>query len=360
MLQNRAILNEYKGVLFEYLSAVEISSRYELSDTLISNIDSKKLYRYSHYEKLILLNEPSWMILIEQAAVKFTDELLMFLKLSKIEKVLNICLQGNQQSKNDKETDLLLETTSGNYLLSLKFYKSLSGVNTKSAGIFSLINTYFENYNPKLILTLQNDLCEFTYLNYISFMEEMFQVMNEPIIPKSKMESNKDYCLRVNNLFKTYLTKHDISSYPGKLIGEYKESLLKYYAKLSKYIFDIFVKLKNENPVNFKKVIVSLCGFKDASQIQCIVTHDEISESQNDIKIIRENVQVSFNSSAELYSSLNSIELINHKNTSYFEIKFTNYLLQIRVKPMNTFTTPGIKINCSLKNNISSRGRLDN
>lgn len=34
---------------------------------------------------------------------------------------------------------------------------------------------------------------------------------------------------------------------------------------------------------------------------------------------------------------------------SSFEIYFPKQVLQIRVKPMNKFTTPGLKVNCSVK-----------
>ena len=37
---------------------------------------------------------------------------------------------------------------------------------------------------------------------------------------------------------------------------------------------------------------------------------------------------------------------------STFELKFPGRILQIRVKPMNVFTTPAVKINCSTKDLI--------
>ena len=54
-----------------------------------------------------------------------------------------------------------------------------------------------------------------------------------------------------------------------------------------------------------------------------------------------------------LYENLKAFKIGPIKdNLSSFEIKAGTMILQIRVKPMNIFTTPAVKINCSIKETI--------
>ena len=52
----------------------------------------------------------------------------------------------------------------------------------------------------------------------------------------------------------------------------------------------------------------------------------------------------------DLDEELRSLKFrMDDKEKSSFEISLSKILLQIRCKPMNKFTVPGLKINCSIK-----------
>jgi hypothetical protein len=94
------------------------------------------------------------------------------------------------------------------------------------------------------------------------------------------------------------------------------------------------------NQESFTNSLPRLLGFGSKEIVQLICFHD--------FKLNKEPVVKMFPFSC-VEKDLRNHEILPFNNTSFVEIKIGNWMLQLRVKPMNKFTTTSIKINCAVK-----------
>jgi hypothetical protein len=129
------------------------------------------------------------------------------------------------------------------------------------------------------------------------------------------------------------------SHLPGKLPTEMKKILYQFYFEINSKIFDIFFKMESISPAKLNKCLFPLLGFGEKGIIRMTCYH---SDNYSSLKFTLSSLdQLKDGKLGRLKDGLSS-----------FEIIFPGRILQIRVKPMNVFTTPAVKINCSTKDVI--------
>jgi hypothetical protein len=81
-------------------------------------------------------------------------------------------------------------------------------------------------------------------------------------------------------------------------------------------------------------------GFSSPDILQLICFHDFKSQGE---------LQVELHGFADIQPALQKAQLRPFNQTASVDIEMGEVSLQIRVKPMNKFTTTAIKMNCSVK-----------
>lgn len=320
--QNEALLNEYKGNIFEFLTGIYLSRPYNLEILYISNINSEIKDRLTMYEEFIRIKFPQIHTALNTLSLKTADEIKKYLDINQV-LLKKIDLIGKSVATNNNqfwgETDLALTDIDNNILkLSLKLSKDHSYTNTKSAGIKSFIEKYFYHFsearNLQLILNREIDFL------FSKMAHELYTLEGLPF----KGRFDEAWSSRFSEL-------------PGELNSTQKEILFKYYSALNSALFEKINVFFLENKVHFVENILALIGFSKRDIIQVTTFH------QN-----HQFKKIMINTISNL--DMNNIQLKRPNDSShFFEIELSSFVLQIRIKPMNKFTTASYKVNCSIK-----------
>jgi len=131
-----------------------------------------------------------------------------------------------------------------------------------------------------------------------------------------------------------------LSELPGELNEEDRRILKSYYARLSNEMRVILEKAQLMNSELFSQSLLPLMGFGNQRLVQVVCYHDFHGEQKNKIEI---------HQASELSVDFGLVRFKPTLNTASVDILFGKIELQIRIKPMNKFTTTAIKINCSVK-----------
>jgi hypothetical protein len=338
-LQIESLLNECKGNLFEFLVAQWLSKRLKREDFFLLNLPRDFRGRLQFYEETIRKNDPDLLrnlpILAESVGIEISNHALFTGKTD-----LSFMVIGKMVATNDNElwneTDIVAIEGEGaeakKYFLSLKLTKDHSYTNTKSAGIKSFIEKYFSSFGS-LAKKLQNELNQ--------EVDESFQMMGHKLYESADMEFKGSFGAEWSDHY---------TELPGELSAAMKEIVHQNYFRVALKLHDFLGKLYKESPSKFYQCLHALCGFgnPDIIQVHCfhqnarlkaveIKTHEDFFTGQADeitIRALKENV-------------------------GSFDIAFQNFTLQLRVKPMNKFTTAAYKINCSIKINEKQNASED-
>ena len=123
-----------------------------------------------------------------------------------------------------------------------------------------------------------------------------------------------------------------------------KGPIRRFYFEIIEKIFHIFQAMNKESPTKFQDCLFPLMGFGNRGIVQAICFHGIEGGDKYHLKGTRVKM------AKELEGNLKKIRVMDMKmDLSSFEVRAGNLILQIRVKPMNVFTTPAVKINCSVK-----------
>jgi hypothetical protein len=317
--EKEALINELKGNLFEYLLALSLSKIHQVEGNFYNSFQGEIKKRLIGYEGILLKNDPFLFKKLPILAQEMAKEINKVLPA----KVDNILVVGKGAFRfNLKEADLIVESGEDLIPLSIKLCKANSFVNTKSAGVKSFIKTYFNRF-PKHDLWQR----ELNVVVDLSF-ERMARILYEKAGLRYIGGFSKDWY------------ESGFSDLPGKLPLEMRKIVRDFYFEINSKIYDIFIQMEKESSEEFKDCLPPLLGFGDKSIIQATCYHKEVfGEKYFPVKI-----------SINRADPPKEWELGNLKNgLSSFELKIPGRILQIRVKPMNVFTTPAVKINCSTK-----------
>lgn len=327
--QNEALINEFKGNLFEYLVGQKLSQASNIESDFIHSFGGELKNLLGSYELWLRKNDPVCLRELPSLAAQTCSELSSKLP-SKINKIRVVGKSaGGSHNEVVGEADIILEGPENITPISLKLCKKGAFVNTKSAGIRSFFHKYFSPTFGNIATEKQNHLDDFLDQSFERMGHELYQSCGLEF--KGKFDS--DWTL---------------GELPGQLEPEMREIIWKHYQRVIKEIYNSVLEFFNTNEDTLKKSLKLLLGFGEENLIQAICFHKEVSlggkKSRyqfSELKIHKE----------EDFFGNNSIIKINELKAgiSSFEIVLNNFVLQIRVKPMNKFTVPAMKINCSLK-----------
>jgi hypothetical protein len=317
-IQNQALLNEFKGNLFEYLVGNGLAKNYGLEGQFARDFNGGLRAQLKEYELWLRQNGPEILRQLPELA-KATG--------LQLEKVLErgplaIKVTGKLGQVTFKEMDLAYETPNGLTPISLKLCKERSYVNTKSAGIRSFISKYFEAFERAGMW--QKDLNLLLDVSYQQLTDELYD----------RVEMAPD------RQFKNWPLSH----LPGQLPEELRPLLFAHYTRVVKKIYQAFTFFLESDRELFKSCLLPLMGFGLENMVQATCYHGSDGGQDYQLK------SVSIRRHNEVKEKLDGLILRPLKDgISSFEFELEGLLFQIRVKPMNKFTSPALKINCSLR-----------
>lgn len=315
--KKEALFNEVKGSLFEFLVGKNIALKTIGELNYIDSIDKNYLTVLSQQDRMVRQFYPEMLPFLQDVSKISAEKLFNFIG----EDVSSINLKGKLSNGLEihDETDLLISTKEKSHKVSLKLNKQGAFVNTKSGGIKSFFSTYF----PFLDKNIQ--------MKFNEFVDVEFNRM--------ALELHHQHDLDFNGNFDGWIAEN-LSELPGELDQDDRQILKAYYSRISKEMHSIITTAYLESQSDFSQALLPLIGFSSPEIIQLICFHDFKSNGKPEVEIHAAN---------EMYPKLSNLKIREHQNTASVEIFFGESDLQIRVKPMNKFTTTAIKINCSVR-----------
>lgn len=326
-IKRKNLHNEYKGALFEYLIGEEISLHYNLFSLFTKNIPVKLLRFLKKYQEKIFNVDPQ---LIRNLPL-FARESMIHLKKYLPENASGVFLVGKNFGDRHKdeyfESDIYVTRSEGDdFKLSLKLCKWNAFVNTKNGGVQSFIERYFpfpDAFHVQEKINLKLD----------QYYEEMVKELL--ILGGFKWLQSDDM---MAFFLKNWQSKY--SNLPGELPIEMREILFDFYFKIISEIYKVIESYYEENPKVFLESLYPLLGFGGPGIYQLNAFHHQ-HESLKGVHVICFN---------EIFNESKNLKIEPpKKGTSSFHLVFKYYMLQVRVKPMNSFMVKGLKVNCSVK-----------
>jgi hypothetical protein len=318
-VKKEALFNEVKGSLFEYLVASELAKTGKIELDFQRSIDRNYLNVLSQQDRMVRQFYPEMLPFLQEASKRAVKSILDFLGEVPVSLKLVGKFSNSPAHQEIHEADLLLGTNSGDLPLSLKLNKKHAFVNTKSGGIKS----FFFQYFPFILPELQEDFNRFVDREFTRMASELHQIHD--------IEYSGDFQLWIGL---------GLSELPGELDPPSRSILKNYYARIAKRMHEIFKLMINDQPEAFQSALPTLLGFSSPSIIQVIYFHTFPEDQESVIDIHNWN---------ELSHELKKVQLKEFGEISSVEFQIGNWDLQVRVKPMNKFTTTAMKINCSVK-----------
>ena len=323
-VQKEALLNEYKGNLFEFLVGLTLSRAYHLESNFYENLNQEYKQRLVMYEEFIREHFYDLIKNLSELSEKTVYVLIDYLQYHQIQ-LKQVHIIGKNVATNDNElwgeTDIVLalekNNSPSNLKISLKLSKEASDTNSKSAGVRSFLEKYFSLFKESEIdQTEFNQQCDFLFQNFGAKLYEL-----EGLTFKGRFDKEWE---------------DHYPSLPGELKEEQQKNLFHYYSEQARLLHEILLKYSQQNKKQFLKCLYPLMGMADKDLIQVITFHKD--HHYKETKIIE-------NSEENLDFNINPYRESSH----LIEIVFKKKILQLRIKPMNKFTTQSYKVNCSVK-----------
>jgi hypothetical protein len=315
-----SILNEYKGNLFEFLVAQRLAQAFSIEGQFLSDLLPVYKEQLIKYELELKKLDSELSLKLPRLAQKTFDYLFNELNFLPV-KIFLVGKVASHSSQDLESTDILLLNAINELKgISLKLSKDQSFINTKSGGVRSFLQEYFCHGE---VASFQNELNLKMNVLYQAFAHELYEIFD----------------LGEFDDFKRY-RKEGFSELPGSLDGEARGSLLKYYNDSIKVFYDYLQQLQSLDPDLFQQGILRLIGFTDKNLIQVLVSHEN-----HEIKKIQYYSIDEFQNNFFEFREKTSQDL----TTSSLHLESKKLTLQIRLKPMNVFTTASMKVNCSIK-----------
>lgn len=318
--KKEALFNEVKGSLFEYLVARELAVKAGQELNFQRSLDRNYLTVLSQQDRMVRQFYPEMLPFLNAASVATAKSITQYFEEMPTDpKVVGKFSNSVQLSSELHEADLLLTVKNKTIPVSLKLNKKHAYVNTKSGGIKSFFTQYFSFINP--------------------MVQEKFNQFVDMEFNRMALDLHALHDLEYPGHFNLWVKK-GLSELPGELDQESRGVLKAYYARIAHEMHAIFEQAYQENPEAFKDSLPALMGFSSRDILQVIYFH-EFPENPDPLIEIHSNEDVG--------PGLAGTKIREFNGTSSVEFEIGNWSLQVRVKPMNKFTTTAIKINCSVK-----------
>lgn len=332
-----AYLNEYKGILFEFMVANHCTQNKNInlfyqqfpSDFLKRLYFAEEQIRNQDLALYSFLNEASF--LTAQKILALTGSHVVTVTL--LGKLFSDHRDFNKKNKEliPIEADMALVVSEGEslvikkYYISLKFCKNQSFVNTKSGGLKTFISKYF--YAFPEALNFQKKINQLSLEYYSLMVKELHQLAG----------------LKNQGLYFSAEYKSLYSELPGGVPKEFQNVIFSYYHRCILMIEEVFHSMAQSNFELFTALLTPLCGISspDLIQAKCFYHKAQGQYSLSTIQI---------DHFEGLKDDLKQASFAQAKNShSSFELILPHKTLQIRLKPMNVYTTMALKVNCSIK-----------
>lgn len=332
--QKQALINEYKGNLLEFLTAKELADVFKIENEFLTSIGpglTSRLQNYQFELRELDINLYRKLPQMAKDVVNCLQKNIEFVPtkiqlLGKLSQTYSSAKDSENSFQNQYgESDILLSSDSQVQGLSLKMVKDGAFINTKSAGIKSFFQQYF---------SLAKGLEFQERLNLV--VERGFKQMSH------RLHEIAD--LPFNGSFDSTWTNAGYSELPGQLPTQMREVLAEWYHQIIQEVYYFIQESMKDYPSEIEESWPRLCGFSSTQLWQVILFHKNKKDN------MYESWRASVYSPGDFVDIWKSPTLQPLKTgLSSFEIDFKKFILQIRVKPMNKFTTAALKVNLSIK-----------
>lgn len=317
--KKEALFNEVKGSLFEYLVAKQLAVLNNSELSFHESLDKNYLNVLSQQDRMVRQFYPEMLQFLNSVSKKSVDTLVPYLKeLPSSPKLMGKFINSSLKDEIN-EADLLIQTSKGAIPLSLKLNKKNAFVNTKSGGIKSFFSLYFPFLSSKY--------------------QQSFNQRVDMEFERMAIDLHALHDLEYPGSFSLWVKK-GFSELPGELSEGERKILKNYYARLAKELHAILSEAQKQDALSFGDSLAPLMGFSSPQILQLVCFHDFKSTDEAEVLI---------HPFSEISQALSLSSILPFGNISSVEIDVGEWQLQIRIKPMNKFTTTAIKINCSVK-----------
>lgn len=317
--QKEALINEMKGNLFEYLVGEALAHHYGIEKDFIEGLPLNLRTQLTRYEAWLRKGDPHLLSRLPFLSQKVARALVPRLpkEVRKVRTIGKIAGASHDQTWN--EADILVDQIP----ISLKLCKDHSYVNTKSGGVRSFLSKYFGHLPGHG--EWQRTLEQAVEQNFLRMAFELYEAMG----------------LEFRGGFDEQWAQAGLSELPGQLPRDLSTPVFHYYARVVAVIHQAFVSFKREAEEDFIQALCPLLGWGNPRIIQTTCFHRGCYQlgriSIWDFDALNGQLQ-------------KGVELKSLRpGQGFFEIRVGTSLLQIRLKPMNKFTVPALKVNCSVK-----------
>jgi hypothetical protein len=315
-----ALFNEVKGSLFEYLVARELSLEGTGELEFQRSLDRNYLSILSQQDRMVRQFYPEMLPFLCAASREAAVRIITHIgEVPKTAKVVGKFSDSHATGADFHEADLILSLVSTSLPVSLKLNKKNAFVNTKSGGVKSFFTQYF----PFLEASVQE--------RFNQFIGREFDRMAYELHAHNELDYPGHFELWVSR---------GLSELPGELDNSSRLILKAYYARIAQEMHSILKEAFAASPDQFRHALPALMGFSSRSILQVIFFHDFPKE---------QSYAFHLNSYHDVFQALQSCLISSFADISSVEISLDKWILQLRVKPMNKFTTTALKINCSIK-----------
>jgi hypothetical protein len=326
-------MNEWKGHLFEYLVA-EYVTHQALSPLLFYKRLSPSLMLILQRYQQLLQGQNQFLYQRLPLWAQQTGELMCHLIHQRKEIIESVEWIGKQDQKDlsrHEEADLLLflkDQAQAPY--SLKLCRFNSYVNTKNGGVKSFFQRFFSYaWNDQK----QKDFEESLDLFYQQLTQRLMA------LSRDTEDGHEEEDLSLDQ----YWERNQRGHLPGDLEGEEKMWVHHWYHEVISFIYQqiSWIFAQDQWQLQRNESLLSLMGREQKDLWQVFAFHG--GEFQ-DLKKILLMDNMAYKKEMK-HITLRPLRV----GKSFFEVAFTTLRLQIRVKPMNRFTSQALKVNCSVK-----------
>ena len=321
-IQKEALTNEVKGNLFEFLVAQYLAREFDLEAQYLKNCDKELLSSFREYETWLRKNNKELLTHLPLLAKDMALEVASYVKEIHTSEPTDIVTVGKIAAgfhqEQYAEADIIIIFEKKYIPISLKLCKNKAYLSTKSAGAKSFISKYFKQFEK----------AEFYQNTFNQIIDQGFDEMGESLYERKGLEFEGQFD-----------KKWIFGELPGKLKGEDKEDLYSFYQVILKNLHQLVCTLKNEDKDKFIESLYPLMGYsnRDVLQAVCYYKAKNKVPYQSEHCFVHDPVKIE------------SIKVDDYSDKkSSFNIYLDESILQLRVKPMNKFTTKSYKINCSV------------
>lgn len=309
-----ALFNEVKGSLFEYLCAQVLARHYRVEADFLKHLPEHYQRVLEQQDHLTSVHFPEHLERLPRWAQQVAETLKEKLKDTPVKSIkLTGQYMNHAEETQFAEADFFIDSRP----VSLKLNKRQGAVNTKSGGIKSFFTSYFTHPEAAALQESFNQLVE------SEFAILRFELHELAALPDDDWKSWR---------------KASLSELPGELPRPMRERLHQFYAKLANRLTENLKRLQALDAASFNDALIRLCGLSRPDLWQVVCFHDPSG-----------GAEVIFHDEAKVRRKLQNIQWRESSEIASCELEISDWMLQIRIKPMNKFTTTAIKMNCSVR-----------